>query len=98
MLNVCCLDLLPQRELREEAGIEALDASKRGVLLFDFVDAYAPPLAVHVFKATRFSGEPVERCARERGGARAALASRSSRNPAQRGNAAAVVSRCGCAL
>ena len=47
------------RELREEAGIDALDMTKRGLLTFVY-DDQARPMEVHVYHASRFNGEPIE--------------------------------------
>ena len=47
------------RELHEEAGIEATDVTKRGVLTFVY-DDQPRPMEVHVYHASRFTGEPVE--------------------------------------
>jgi len=47
------------RELREEAGIEALDIMKRGVLDFEFQND-EKVLEVHVFLITKFNGSPRE--------------------------------------
>lgn len=48
-----------QRELREEAGIEAEDLMPAGALEFTF--AGSPDIhEVHVFRASRISGEPTE--------------------------------------
>lgn len=46
------------RETREELGVTALDAVKRGELWFQFVDGLA--LYVDVFMATRWEGVAVE--------------------------------------
>eukprot|EP00943_MAST-04B_sp_MAST-4B-sp1_P001921 g1921.t1 len=48
------------RELKEEAGIEALDLSRRGVLYFTFNEPELKPMEVHVYKATKISGEIIE--------------------------------------
>jgi len=47
------------RELREEAGIEAVDATRRGLLTFVY-DDQSRPMEVHVYHASRFTGAPVE--------------------------------------
>lgn len=47
------------RELREEAAIEATDATKRGVITFVY-DDQPSAMEVHVYHATRFTGEPEE--------------------------------------
>ena len=46
------------RETREELGIDVLDPQFCGSLRFQFTDGYA--LHGHVFKATRWIGDPVE--------------------------------------
>jgi len=46
------------RETREEIGVEVRDAAYCGRLLFHFTDGY--DLLGHVFRATEWSGEPVE--------------------------------------
>lgn len=48
-----------KRELREEAGIEASDMEKLGVLDFSW-EGKEDVLQVHIFKAKSFSGEPAE--------------------------------------
>lgn len=48
-----------KRELVEEAGIEPLDMDKRGIIEFHF-PGESPVLEVHLFKITRFNGEPLE--------------------------------------
>eukprot|EP00667_Euglena_gracilis_P021108 EG_transcript_23025 len=48
-----------QRELREEACVEALDLAERGVLLFH-IESLPELLEVHVFAATQFRGVPAE--------------------------------------
>ena len=48
------------RELKEEAGIQALDLSRRGVLYFTFKEPDLKPMEVHVYKATKISGDIVE--------------------------------------
>ena len=48
-----------KRELREEAGILAEGLQERGILEFTFQNDPAI-LEVHVFHASRFTGEPVE--------------------------------------
>ena len=47
------------RELREEAGISALDATRRGVLTFVY-DDQPRPMRVHVYHASVFEGTPTE--------------------------------------
>jgi 8-oxo-dGTP pyrophosphatase MutT (NUDIX family) len=47
------------RELREEAGIEAVDTTRRGLLTFVY-DDQSRPMEVHVYHASRFTGVPVE--------------------------------------
>ena len=46
------------RETREELGIDVADPEFCGSLRFQFTDGYA--LLGHVFKATRWAGDPVE--------------------------------------
>jgi 8-oxo-dGTP diphosphatase / 2-hydroxy-dATP diphosphatase len=48
-----------QRELREEAGIEAEEIEELGRLVFKF-QKDPEILDVHVFKVRRFSGKPIE--------------------------------------
>ncbi len=48
-----------RRELKEEAGILVKDIEERGILEFMFQNDPAT-LEVHVFHASRFTGEPVE--------------------------------------
>ena len=47
------------RELREEAGLTALDMTKRGVIDFAFEND-PKTLEVHIFSATKFQGKPLE--------------------------------------
>ncbi|EEH54149.1 uncharacterized protein MICPUCDRAFT_51290 [Micromonas pusilla CCMP1545] len=47
------------RELREECGIDALDATRRGVLTFHYADA-PNPMETHVFHASAFEGTVAE--------------------------------------
>lgn len=53
------LPVAAQRELTEEAGIEAIHLEQRGVLTFAFENGL-DPLEVHVFVATAWEGTPVE--------------------------------------
>ncbi len=46
------------REVREEIGIDALNAEEVGSLRFQFVDGYS--IDVAVFHASDFEGEPIE--------------------------------------
>ena len=48
-----------KRELKEEAGILAEDLEERGLLEFTFQNN-PEILEVHLFRASRFTGEPVE--------------------------------------
>lgn len=48
-----------KRELREEAGIEANNMEKLGIIDFEF-DGNPEILEVHIFKSDNFSGEPSE--------------------------------------
>lgn len=52
--------LSQQRELIEEAGIDAHDAEKVGFLEFEFENS-TELLEVHVFRASQFTGVPTER-------------------------------------
>ena len=45
------------RELEEEAGIQALDMSREGMLHFTFKEPELKPMEVHVYKATQFKGK-----------------------------------------
>lgn len=47
------------RELWEESGLRAQASEQRGVLSFTFADG-SPPLEVHVFVVTQYTGEPQE--------------------------------------
>lgn len=47
------------REMVEESGVKPLDALLHGNILFEF-EGYAELLEVHVFRATKFEGEPKE--------------------------------------
>ncbi len=47
------------RELKEEAGIEAMELEKFGVLEFSFKNE-PKILEAHIFKVTNFTGEPFE--------------------------------------
>lgn len=47
------------RELREEAGIDALDATRRGVVTFVY-DDQPRAMRVHIYHASSFAGEPRE--------------------------------------
>lgn len=47
------------RELFEEANVVADNLEELGVLDFKFADI-TPDLEVHIFRATKFSGEPLE--------------------------------------
>jgi 8-oxo-dGTP diphosphatase/2-hydroxy-dATP diphosphatase len=48
-----------KRELVEEAGIEAIEIEKRGVLLFEF-ENNPEILEVHIFGVDKFDGQPTE--------------------------------------
>ena len=47
------------RELREEACIDATDATERGVVTFVYDDR-PRPMQVHIFHASQFTGVPTE--------------------------------------
>ena len=47
------------RELREEACIDATDATERGVVTFVYDDK-PRPMQVHIFHASQFTGVPTE--------------------------------------
>lgn len=47
------------RELEEEAGIKALDLEEYGIINFEF-KGKKDILEVHIFKATKFTGEIIE--------------------------------------
>lgn len=49
-----------KREMEEEVGIIPADIKKRGVLTFEFADQPKMILEVHIFSATKFSGQPIE--------------------------------------
>ena len=49
------------RELHEEAGVHASDATKCGVIRFEF-EGDPVALQVHVYRATQFTGLPVLSC------------------------------------
>src|SRR3989338_1521370 len=49
-----------KREVEEEAGVRLLDVTKRGTLFFTY-EHRDSTMEVHVFKATTFTGNPVER-------------------------------------
>ena len=49
------------RELQEEAGVHASDATKCGVIRFEF-EGDPVALQVHVYRATQFTGLPVLSC------------------------------------
>jgi 8-oxo-dGTP diphosphatase / 2-hydroxy-dATP diphosphatase len=53
------LEEAAKRELEEEAGIEAAQLEKSGILNFEFRGS-SEILEVHVFKSESFSGEPKE--------------------------------------
>lgn len=48
-----------KRELEEEAGIKALEISKRGILDFEFKDN-PKVLEVHIYSILKYEGEPKE--------------------------------------
>lgn len=48
-----------RRELLEEAGIEAENIEKHGIIDFEF-EGNSEILEVHIFKVNDFSGEPIE--------------------------------------
>ena len=48
-----------RRELREEAGLEVLQMSERGVLDFEF-ESDPKRFEMHIFEVSEFSGEPNE--------------------------------------
>ncbi len=48
------------RELKEELGIQAIDAVERGVLNFSFRCGTTPETRCHVFTAHDYIGEPIE--------------------------------------
>lgn len=48
-----------RRELKEEAGLEVLSMSKKGILDFEFKDA-PRFLEMHIFEVTEFVGKPIE--------------------------------------
>ncbi len=48
-----------KREIREEAGIEAHDLARMGLIYFEF-KGDPQILEVHIFRTTSFSGTPVE--------------------------------------
>ncbi|MDR3571614.1 MAG: 8-oxo-dGTP diphosphatase [Candidatus Pacebacteria bacterium] len=54
------IEAAAKRELREEAGIEALILQKVGLLAFTFANNPEETLEVHVFTTREFSGDPVE--------------------------------------
>lgn len=47
------------REMREEAGLEAVAMEKSGVIDFEFEND-TKVLEVHIFRVTKFGGEPLE--------------------------------------
>ncbi len=53
------IDAAAAREVREEAGINPLDIKKVGILEFEFQND-SKVMEVHIFSATKFSGDPVE--------------------------------------
>lgn len=53
------IDVAAAREVQEEAGVKVLDIKKVGILEFEFEND-PKVMEVHVFSATKFSGEPVE--------------------------------------
>src|SRR3989344_2202005 len=48
-----------KRELREEAGLEVIQMSERGVLDFEF-ESDPKRVEMHIFEVNEFSGEPNE--------------------------------------
>lgn len=48
------------REMKEEVGVVPADPVKVGVIDFRFQNKPGEVLTVHIFRATRFSGEPME--------------------------------------
>ena len=48
------------RELREEAGIEAVNLKPRGILTFSFEKDYTDLLEINIFTTSQYTGEPVE--------------------------------------
>jgi len=53
------LEAAALRELKEEAGIKALDLKELGVIEFEFSEK-TEILEVHIFQSNRFSGEIIE--------------------------------------
>lgn len=53
------IEAAAMRELREEAGIEALEIAKKGVIDFEFEND-PKILEVHLFHVTKFAGSPQE--------------------------------------
>jgi 8-oxo-dGTP diphosphatase/2-hydroxy-dATP diphosphatase len=54
------IEAAARREVIEEAGIEPRELVKQGILTFEFKDDPERILEVHVFKATDYSGDPIE--------------------------------------
>lgn len=54
------IDHAAQREVLEEVGLTVTDMNKVGVLNFEFESDQNKVMEVHVFKATQFTGEPIE--------------------------------------
>lgn len=53
------IKIAAQRELKEEAGLEALDMIEKGII--DFSSENDPKvLEMHIFEVVKFSGEPIE--------------------------------------
>ncbi len=48
------------REVQEEAGITVGAIDKCGVITFEFVNEPDKQLEVHIFRATEFTGDPIE--------------------------------------
>ena len=53
------IDVAAAREVREEAGVGPLDLQRVGMLEFEFQND-PKVMEVHIFTATKISGEPVE--------------------------------------
>ena len=46
------------REMKEEAGLDVSDVKKVGIL--SFTSPLRSPIEIHIFKATKYEGEPME--------------------------------------
>ncbi|MFZ1987431.1 MAG: 8-oxo-dGTP diphosphatase [Minisyncoccia bacterium] len=52
------IEVAAKREMQEESGVIVLDLEEVGVLMF--TAPTRPPLEMHIFKSTKYTGTPIE--------------------------------------